>query len=954
MANAPLQAVLRQVRKLAGAHTADSRSDAALLHAFATGKDQATFTELVKRHGPLVLAVCRRVLHHLQDAEDAFQATFLLLARQAASLSQHESAAGWLHEAAYRLASNARRARSRRRQHEGRAGTLRVASPEWEVMWREVQVVLDEEVQRLPGIYRDAFALCCLENRSAAEAARLLGVQEGTVWSRLARARARLQEALGRRGVSLSAVLAAAALAGGTASAALPGPLVPATVRAAALWAAGEVDPTRFLSANVANLLRKARTAMILTKLKTAALMALVLALAGAGVGAYQQAGAPAAEAGPVAAVAPEPRGGRPAAPLGEDPPAAAQPAKGSEAKTVEVRGRVLDPDGKPCARAKLYLGYASAKGLTYPVRATSGADGRFAFSFAQSDLDKLIADDSAYQVLAVAAGHGCAWATVDAKAAGDLTLRLVRDVPVIGRILDPEGRPVSGAKLTVTGVGDAKHDQDGGFAYNAAYRNYRFAIATGWVGPLPGQPAVLTTGADGLFKVAGVGRDRVVSLLLEGRGIATAALGANRASFEYQAALSRPIRGVVRDKDARKPLAGVTVFLNGGGMDPPSEVPPWPKAVTDKEGRYELLGLPKEKSYLLVVRPADGLTFQRRVELEDTPGLEALSADIELVPGAVAVSGKVTDKATGLPVAGARVEYHPLFPNDTASKMDANSYPRAGTTTGADGSYTLRVMSGPGVIGVAGPRPDVYVPALVKSKEIKEFFKAPAPVADGADGDGVLMVAAGGRVQRYLNPGDYNALALLEPGEKDKALVKDVALERAQERKGRVLGPDGQPLTGVRVIGLSSRPGDETLKGDEFTVRGLGPRQPARRLIFLHHDKKLGLVTTLAGEKAGTLTVQLQPCGSFSGRIVDQDGQPVAGFRGHILSLIGGAAVGGPEFTTDKEGRFRAEGLLPGVECSVYRVQNNAVVMLNFKCGRFAVVESGKNKDVGDIKVAN
>jgi protocatechuate 3,4-dioxygenase beta subunit len=546
------------------------------------------------------------------------------------------------------------------------------------------------------------------------------------------------------------------------------------------------------------------------------------------------------------------------------------------------------------------------------------------------------------------------------------LTLRLVEDVPIIGRILDADGKPVVGAKLTVTGVSAAKDANNGGPNHAAAYgRAYRWLIARGWgwLGPLPGQTKVVTTGADGRFKVAGVGRDRFVSFILEGPGIATTTLGTNRASFEHQvAAVSRPIRGVVRDKDTRKPLAGVTVFDNGGGMNPPDEVPLRPKAVTDQEGRFELLGLPKSQSYLLVVRPADGLTFQRRVELQDTPGLEALTADIELVSGAVTVSGKVMDKATGQPVAGAWVDYHPLFPNDTAAKMDATSYPRARATTGADGSYTLRVMPGPGVIGVAGPRPDVYLPVLVTPKEIKEFFKAPAPITDGRDAGGApvsfLIIAAGGGVQRFLNDWNYNALALLDPGEKDKdkPLVKDVALERAQERKGRVVGPDGQPLTGVRVIGLSPRPDSdiETLKGDEFTVGGLDRRQPARRLIFLHQDKKLGLVTTLAGEKAGPLTVQLKPCGSFSGRIVDQDNQPVAGFRGYIIADGGGAF--GSRFTTDKEGRFRAEELLPGMNYSLYRVQNNAVFVLSLKkFGKmFATVVSGENKDLGDIEGAN
>jgi hypothetical protein len=192
----------------------------------------------------------------------------------------------------------------------------------------------------------------------------------------------------------------------------------------------------------------------------------------------------------------------------------------------------------------------------------------------------------------------------------------------------------------------------------------------------------------------------------------------------------------------------------------------------------------------------------------------------------------------------------------------------------------------------------------------------------------------------------------LLEPGEKEEALERDVALEKPQERKGRVIDPDGRPLTGVRVCGLA-RHEVETLEGDEFTVRGINPRGN-RSLVFYHKDKNLGFyLKDLRGEAPGPLTVKLQPCGSVSGRVIDQDGLPVAGLRPYIvgrgLGYLSDAGGLGQRVTTDKDGRFRAEGLVPGQEYWVYEWDDSPSFPRVFAP---VVVEPGKHKDIGDIKM--
>jgi RNA polymerase sigma factor (sigma-70 family) len=223
--------LLRHLRELVEVEPEATRAltDAQLLQRFACRREESAFAALVRRHGALVWGVCRHLLHHHQDAEDAFQATFLVLARRAAAVLRPEAVGSFLHGVAYRIARKAQqrdRARQAHERHAARAGEDR---PTEDLAWRELQAVLDEEVRRLPAAYREAFVLCCLEGMSRGEAARELGCREGTVSSRVARARDLLQHWLARRGVTLPAALCAGVFWRQSAAAAVP----PALERAA-------------------------------------------------------------------------------------------------------------------------------------------------------------------------------------------------------------------------------------------------------------------------------------------------------------------------------------------------------------------------------------------------------------------------------------------------------------------------------------------------------------------------------------------------------------------------------------------------------------------------------------------------------------------------------------------------------------------------------------------------
>jgi protocatechuate 3,4-dioxygenase beta subunit len=652
---------------------------------------------------------------------------------------------------------------------------------------------------------------------------------------------------------------------------------------------------------------------------------------------------------------------------------------------TTQVRGRVLGPDGKPVAGAKLYLGAVSESNtgqrmlhvrrgdheeMKPAVRATSDSDGHFRFTFSNAELmamdggDLMDVDhrDLLGEVMAVAPGHGCGWVEID-SAAGELTIRLVDDLPVEGCILDSDGHPVAGARIRMIGIGAAPRE-DSSALLDAVQKGHGFTLGKVWNGSLPGRPTITTTGRDGRFQLSGIGRDRLVRICIEGPSIATAfhwvmtRTGETvkqrdwwnnifAASFEFVGQPGRWITGTVRNKTTGKPMAGVSVSL--GGRDALI------RTVTDNSGHYDLRGVPKGPTYWVVAAPDDGLFFERHVELQDSPGLGNFRCDIELVSGLTA-HGRVTDEQTGKPIAGAQVDYHPVGGNPYASKLLPGHWmPRSEARAGLDGSYTLTVMPGPGVIGVKAPKLTAYAPAVVTVEERKQFFKSPlvfktfAPINNE---DNYLNTAGGGSALGVIGVDFYNALTLIEPGEEERPIVKDVALRRPQELKGKILGPDNQPLMGTTVYGLVSF-GNETLKGSEFTVRGVNPKAK-RSLVFYHKEKQLGYYLKVLDAKSNQpFTVKLQPCGSVSGRIVDAHG-PVAGavvdVLGTALHISSEAGGGYHRVVTDANGRFNVAGLVAGQEYAVQEIGDRGPSFPRFYVT--VTVASGQHKDLGDIKM--
>jgi RNA polymerase sigma factor (sigma-70 family) len=254
-----------------------------LLELFLNRRDEDAFAELVRRHGPLVLGVCRRVLRDPNDADDVFQATFLVLARKAGSIRRHASLGSWLHGVAYRLALKCRTSHQRRRQQELSFLDHEQATHD-DFGGQELRMALDEELQRLPEKQRAPLLLCYAEGKSQAEAAHELGWSRGTLKRRLESGRDVLRSRLTRRGLTVSAG-AAALLTQPDLLAAVPPPLLAKAARLAALMTAPEAVATTAVSAKVASLANGLTKSMVLGRVKLAAALVLLLGLLGTGAG---------------------------------------------------------------------------------------------------------------------------------------------------------------------------------------------------------------------------------------------------------------------------------------------------------------------------------------------------------------------------------------------------------------------------------------------------------------------------------------------------------------------------------------------------------------------------------------------------------------------------------------------------------------------------------------------
>ena len=647
---------LRHLHDLFNGGTATGLTDGQLLARYTASNDAPAFAALVARHGPMVAATCRAILQREHDVEDAFQATFLVLARKARSIRTGDVLGGWLHRVAYRIAVQANIDLNRRRRRESDVSPMDIPAAAHAVPDLELLSIVHEEIDRLPERQRLPVVLCDLEGLSYEHAAMQIHATVPALRCRLSKARERLRARLTRRGVTASAL------------AVMMASTTDASTAVAASWAEAAVAAATggSSSAAAATLAQTILRHILITKLK-------IVAAAAVATAAIVSAGVVVGTAQPDDRK-PEmtPATSRSSAAT-EAPPVREKTAK----PLIEVRGRVVDPDGKPVPGATVSTAYLDRE-IKPALGATTGPDGRFFMRVPPWRRNSALHEREAMfpWVVASAPGYGPGWASAvpEPGASGEVAIRLVTDGPPIeGRIVDLEGRPVAGARVKA---------ESAWFASDGKLPDWLAKAANGGVqGPWEGLyqlPTALTatSGTDGRFRLAGIGRDRIAELIVSGSTIATARLYAlNRDGeavgttntnamtpertiyharrFEYAAAPTKPIEGVVRDKDTGRAIAGLT--LRGVVFDEHSLVPARGiEATTDAQGHYRLTGLPKGPAYRLFLEPGEHIPYTKatfRVPAE-SPALEPVNYDITLKRG-ILVRGRVTDKATGKPVSG-------------------------------------------------------------------------------------------------------------------------------------------------------------------------------------------------------------------------------------------------------------------------------------------------------------
>ena len=955
-----------QLETLYNSGTVASLTDDQLLERFLRRGDklasEAAFAALVERHGTMVLAVCRRIVTVRHDADDAFQATFLVLARRARSIQGQGTVAGWLFGIARRVAVRARVEATRQRRqleklHAERLVRNNNAEPTHATEIEPDFSPLILAIDRLPQRLRVPIILHYFEGLDTETIAQRLGCPRGTVLSRLARARERLRLRLEHRVFTLDTLLPVTAASRMASGVAVPSTLVQSTVKAASCLSLAGTAIDGVVPATVANLSRGVVRGLMFARVRLAS-VPVVLGLASLAIGlsttapSLQQAAAP----------------HRTTTASGNEP---------TNGASVVVPGKVLDPDGKSFAGARIVLCVPELEPMTSAnpqFLTVSGDDGRFEASILRFVLDQPDAEHASFAtrpvVAALARGFGPDWIKVDSSTAGNgVVLRLRRDdVPIEGRIAGLEGNPLPGLTVTVNHIAEFSADllrklrENASASYPTLWNEMRNGMLLEKGEPSP----VVHTDSDGRFRLTGVGRDRVATLLIQGDSIrqtfamvyTTSDAGYTPLDlpadipgkllgprFNLTVAPGRVIEGVIRDRNTGRPIAGAKVRSRWGIAT----------ATSDAQGRYRIAGQPKRADNVLNITVQGEPYIKVEKSIGNPAGMGPIPVDVTLKRG-VLVEGKVTDRANGRPVQ-AVVQYYPLRDNPhlkdwpEAAFLARHPGNEAMFPTDADGRFRAVALPGAGMLAV-------------RTSE-RGFLNAP-PLTPQAAGN---VLAPGNFMFQMM---EFQATVPISPGDVEKAGIPDIALVPGRTQHIQVVNPDGSPVAGIRVSGhqRDSRAGE--IKGG-FVLPFVHP-QPGRleTIVIVDKNQSMGGSIDVKGDEADPIRVVLHPVGTVTGRLVGEDGRP----RPNVLLRVDyrfqspwNPSGGDPRYVfyaerfsdpvlTGPDGRFAIRGLVAGISTSVSpvaRSTSNGSFLDEGHLHAFEwTINPGETQDWGDVVATN
>lgn len=928
--------------------------DRDLLKRFVDDGDQSAFAAVVARHTAMVLGVCKRVLHSPADAEDATQAVFLVLAKKAKGTRWQASAANWLYTTARKVAHNARLAAERRSKRERSAALPEATSPADTMSGRELIAALDDELDKLTIRYREPLVLCYLEGLTRDEAAARLNLAVPALNKQLERGRKKLHDALAARGCALGVLLLAAA---STSSAGASPPQLHESILAAAGGTPSE---------SVAALAQGVVMNGVFTRTRLAVLAVIGLAAMGSGAAAFALAADP-----------PKPAADK----MEKAKPDGKADAKSGEGKSKTIVGTVVGPDGKPLAGVAIVISKADKFGkATTEELARSDADGKFSVT-----LEPLPDGRPDYrQLVATKTGYGSDWSKIGSLADGTVSFKLVTDdVPVKGRVTDLEGKPVANATVRIKSLagGDLKRVWE--HWPRAPHQAVQLVEKDLWRAQTAGLPESVTADADGRFEIKGVGRGRMLGVVIEGSGVETAgcrivtdpAFNPEQVdrpthgtmpggsfmpgpdlygpTFTHTGKPTQPVSGIVTDSATGKPMAGVQVMGNPSG-------PHWSEnhvsTKTDADGRYKLIGVAKADKVALFVYPGEDSPYlSYRTTAGGKPGLTEITADLKLVRG-VRVNGKVVEKGSGRPIQNAAVRYEPLADNKLYADRGFDGRTESGMayTTDKEGKFTLAALPGSAILTAQGE-----TRARERGTEFTQVrvAKGDLPRADlsNLEGLGEAFSAADGHIITLFSLSGY---AIIDPKPTDDAVEVTITFDRGQMATGKVLNPDGKPASGVTAFKMTAcYDYPQKLKDGTFTAIALEADHP-RTVLFADADKKLAAWAELKGGEKD-LTVKLEPWGKLTGRLVDAEGKPVFGAtvtafpKQGVKHMAFTNVVRDNKAATDKDGRFVLE--VPGGPAEYmpgFSLKNKYLDTGYRPAMKGHTVKPGEATDVGDVKV--